>query len=157
MINLIREILNCVLIRNVFYHKSGSWIVSNVHWTYFKDITVVIFEFVRHNVLWTYQKRLSKYLRLATIHNLCLILSVRLWKVTGVPVNSTGMTDMTVFAIRWAGSLWKSVMQKLCLSPLLLFTVLGFCLLNLTPWTTKAFFLNLRNYQVWCLQWRVRW
>lgn len=156
VINLIRKILNRVLIGYVFNHKSGPGVIPDINGTYLEDITVIIFELVDNNVLWTHQDRLWKYLRLTAIHDLCLILSKRLGEVTGVPVDCAGVTDMTVFTIRWTWSLWKSVMQKLCLSPLLLFTVFGFRLLDLTPWTAKAFFLNFRNNQIGGLYWRVR-
>lgn len=100
MINLMGKILNRVLVWNVLDHKGSSGVITNIDWSNFKNVAVVIFEFISHNILRIDQNRLNNYLRLTVNHHLCLIFSIRLRKVTGVPVNSTGMTDMTIFSIR---------------------------------------------------------
>lgn len=42
MIDLIRQVLNCVFIRYIFYHESSSWVITYIQRIYIKYSIIVI-------------------------------------------------------------------------------------------------------------------
>ena len=150
LIDLIRKVLNRVLVGNVLDHERRSGVITDIERINIENIWIVVsYLTLSQGILRCCNGIMVDIsIRVRTDH----YPRPRVWVtiVARIPINGTGMAEIFPIRAVGAGAFGKRLMQQFGFLPLLLIRHLSLGLFDFRPNTSQSVFLNLHQDLIGC-------